>query len=203
MLRHILQLSAQVAHVECQTDLVQRQAAQKAMQKLAEGPLPRKKSRFAEKMGATAAGGAKPKLGLDQGYGWFRASQKGITTPRNLMPTADALTGWRTQVPQGPGPNSQPARPAPTKAAANADVAAFRSINSKYQHLFDFDSAGGADAKSQGLAKPVKGEKGARGGKGEDGDADAHWLQVWDSIDVLMGVAAKPNADSTGAVKPR
>ena len=201
MLRHILQMSAQVAHVECQTDLAQRQAEQKAMQKLAEGPLPRKKSRFAEKMGATAAGGAtaaKPKLGLDQGYGWYRASQKGITTPRNLMPTDDALTGWRTHVPQGPGPNSQPARPSPTKAAANADVAAFRSINSKYQHLFDFDATDGADAKSKGLAKPVNGEKGSRAGKGEYGGADAHWLQVRDSIDVLMGVAVKPNA----AVKP-
>ena len=195
MLWRILQMSAQVAHVECQTDLAQRQAAQKAIQKLAEGPLPRKKSRFAEKMGATAAGGvtaAKPKLGLDQGYGWYRASQKGITTPRNLMPTADALTGWRTRVPQGPGPNSQPARPSPTKAAANADVASFRSINSKYQHLFDFDAADGADAKS-------KGEKGARASQGKDGGADAHWLQVRDSIDVLMGGASTPNA----AVKPR
>jgi len=205
MLRHAVHVPAQVAHVECQTDLAQQRAAQKAMQKLAEGPLPRKKSRFAEKMGAGVAVAAKPKLGLNQGYGWSRASKNGITTPRSLLPTADALTGWRQQVPLGPGPDPQPAKPAPTKGAANADVAAFRSINSKYQHLFDFDAADGADAKGKGLAKPANG---ARTGQDEAGEADAHWLQVRDSIDVLMGVpaaqgAAKPKQDGAGAVNTK
>ena len=85
-----------------------------AAAKLAEGPLPRKKSRFLEKMGDSGGHGpVKPKLGLNQGYGWYRSSTNGIHTPRNLLPTTDALTGWRAQVPNGPGPDSLPSKVTP------------------------------------------------------------------------------------------
>ena len=90
-----------VASVECQTDLAQQRSAKQAAKKLAEGPLPRKKSRLAAKLSATPADNlSRPNLGLNQGYGWYRASENGrITTPRNLLPAAVANTGWRPQVP--------------------------------------------------------------------------------------------------------
>ena len=74
------------------------------------------------------------------------------------------------------------------------DPQAFRSINAKYDHLYDFDAAVGTH-KERALQG---GKVGNQVGKGEDGldniAEDVHWSKVRTSIDVLMGV---PSANAT------
>ena len=66
----------EVAHAECQTDLALERAARKAVEKAAQQALPRKKSRFAEKMMADEPPiAAKPSLGLNVPYADWRVRQ--------------------------------------------------------------------------------------------------------------------------------
>jgi hypothetical protein len=59
----------------------------------------------------------------------------------------------------------------------------FRVLASKYDHLYDFDTADAGTKKPLSLTS--KDTKATASGEDEQ---DAHWSQVRHSIDILMGV---------------
>lgn len=158
----------EVAHVECQTDLAQERAARKAAEKATQLALPRKKSRFAEKMmpvGAPAEG--RPALKLNRAFSAWVPGRDGRTTPRNLLPSPAPTVRWPAG--QDSGKQAQPRM----RASEN-----FRTIAPGYDHLYDFD---GVDA-SVGKAKPN--DKDLHTPRQEE----HHWQEIQKKKDVLLGV---------------
>ena len=83
-----------------------REVAKKAQAALAANPsenlLPRKVSRFVDKLGPPLPEKpVRPKLGLSKGYGWYQSSTAGISTPRKLLPTELSPGGSRSQMMPG------------------------------------------------------------------------------------------------------
>jgi len=83
-----------------------REVAKKAEAALAGNPsenlLPRKVSRFVDKLGPPLPEKpVRPKLGLSKGYGWYQSSTAGISTPRKLLPTELSPGGSRSQMMPG------------------------------------------------------------------------------------------------------
>lgn len=83
-----------------------REVAKKAEAALAANPsenlLPRKVSRFVDKLGPPLPEKpVRPKLGLSKGYGWYQSSTAGISTPRKLLPTELSPRGSRSQMMPG------------------------------------------------------------------------------------------------------
>jgi hypothetical protein len=78
-----------------------REVAKKAANP-SENLLPRKVSRFVDKLGPPLPEKpVRPKLGLSKGYGWYQSSTAGISTPRKLLPTELSPGGSRSQMMPG------------------------------------------------------------------------------------------------------